>query len=112
MTSARKFMLSAARLSTSPANRPQRPSSPPLSPGFFVSDFGEPILQRPITHPEHLRRLRDNPVGLFHRLQDNIALQMLEVDPLRRNLEAIAPARPLDPPRALAREHLLRQIAP
>ena len=81
-----------------------RLSRPALRP--FDAELVEAILQGAVAHPKHLGGLCNHPVGTFHRLQDQIAFEMLEVDAFGRDLEAIAAARAFDFTGRLARRAL------
>src|SRR5208282_4177984 len=75
------------------------------------AELVDPILQRPITHREHFRRLGDHPVVALERLQNCVALERLEIEALARNLVPVAPLTLTAAPRFLARQNFLRQIA-
>src|ERR1700746_1115218 len=54
----------------------------------------EPVLQGSVAHAEHFGGLCDHPVRLLHGLVDNVAFEMLKINPLGWNFEPGAPARP------------------
>src|SRR5262249_30743574 len=61
--------------------------------GSFDAKLVEPVLEGTVAHAQHPACFGDDPITLFHRLQDQFAFEVLEIDSLRRNLEFIV-ARP------------------
>src|ERR1043166_5636641 len=58
--------------------------------GALDAELFESVLERAKGEAEELGGLRDVVVGALHRLQDEVALHVLEVDALRRELETRA----------------------
>ena len=54
---------------------------------FLDAKLFQPVLQSSKSQTEQLRRLGDVVVSLFHRLHDEIALDVFETDAFRRQLE-------------------------
>ena len=52
--------------------------------GFFDAEFFQTVLEGAEGEAEELGGLRDVVVRLLHRLRDQVALDVFEVDPLRR----------------------------
>ena len=52
--------------------------------GFFDAEFFQAVLKRAEGEAEEFGGLRDVVVRLLHRLRDQIALDVFEVDPLSR----------------------------
>ena len=52
--------------------------------GFFDAEFFQPVLEGAEGEAEEFGGLRDVVVRLLHRLRDQIALDVFEVDPLSR----------------------------
>src|SRR5205814_7262796 len=53
------------------------------------SELFQAVLERAVREAEEASGLRDHPAGALHSLHDELALELLDVDPVSRDLEAV-----------------------